>query len=182
MLSDAFCVGKRSLSESFQMDVSGGRYRTRTDDLFRVKEARYQLRQSPATTSFRCQYLATGSRHGCHAIGSRRRLQIQSSSTQQCGQCGCGAVVAHHLAKVRVASSNLVIRSSGKWQNLRHLRILSFSACGGVAERRGNGLQSRVHGFKSRRHLESPRQQNSRPVQLNRFMHLSDWRSGSALP
>ena len=25
----------------------GGRYRTRTDDLFRVKEARYQLRQSP---------------------------------------------------------------------------------------------------------------------------------------
>jgi hypothetical protein len=37
---------------------------------------------------------------------------IQSSSTQQCGQCGCGAVVAHHLAKVRVASSNLVIRSS----------------------------------------------------------------------
>jgi hypothetical protein len=25
--------------------------------------------------------------------------------------CGCGAVVAHHLAKVRVASSNLVIRS-----------------------------------------------------------------------
>ena len=27
------------------------------------------------------------------------------------GACGCGAVVAHHLAKVRVASSNLVIRS-----------------------------------------------------------------------
>ena len=27
--------------------VFGGRYRTRTDDLFRVKEARYQLRQSP---------------------------------------------------------------------------------------------------------------------------------------
>jgi hypothetical protein len=26
---------------------SRGRYRTRTDDLFRVKEARYQLRQSP---------------------------------------------------------------------------------------------------------------------------------------
>ena len=25
----------------------GGRYQTRTDDLFRVKEARYQLRQTP---------------------------------------------------------------------------------------------------------------------------------------
>ena len=31
----------------FPRDNSGGRYRTRTDDLFRVKEARYQLRQSP---------------------------------------------------------------------------------------------------------------------------------------
>ena len=27
--------------------VQGGRYRTRTDDLFGVNEARYQLRQSP---------------------------------------------------------------------------------------------------------------------------------------
>src|SRR3712207_7619389 len=27
--------------------------------------------------------------------------------------------------------------------------------CGGVAERRGNGLQSRLHGFKSRLHLAS---------------------------
>lgn len=30
---------------------TGGRYRTRTDDLFRVKEARYQLRQSPSTAA-----------------------------------------------------------------------------------------------------------------------------------
>ena len=29
-------------------------------------------------------------------------------------QCGCGAVVAHNLAKVRVASSNLVIRSDSR--------------------------------------------------------------------
>ena len=54
-------------------------------------------------------------------------------------------MVAHHLAKVRVASSNLVIRSSEVLQDdLNH---------GGVAERRGNGLQSRVHGFESRTHL-----------------------------
>lgn len=32
------------LTEGF---FDGGRYQTRTDDLFRVKEARYQLRQSP---------------------------------------------------------------------------------------------------------------------------------------
>ena len=29
--------------------LSGGRYQTRTYDLFRVKEARYQLRQSPVS-------------------------------------------------------------------------------------------------------------------------------------
>ncbi len=52
-------------------------------------------------------------------------------------------LVAHHLAKVRVAGSNPVVRSRVE----RHLD-------GGVAERRGNGLQSRVHGFKSRLHLE----------------------------
>ena len=58
-------------------------------------------------------------------------------------------LVAHHLAKVRVASSNLVIRSGGpgNWYTRGKSRT------GGVAERRGNGLQSRVHGFESRRHL-----------------------------
>ena len=50
-------------------------------------------------------------------------------------------LVAHHLAKVRVAGSNPVVRSRGP------------AASGGVAERRGNGLQSRLHGFESRLHL-----------------------------
>jgi hypothetical protein len=63
-------------------------------------------------------------------------------------------LVAHHLAKVRVAGSNPVVRSRG------------HEASGGVAERRGNGLQSRLHGFESRLHL-APQ---------------GDWRSGSALP
>ena len=55
-------------------------------------------------------------------------------------------LVEHHLAKVRVAGSNPVVRSKG----------LSGGLLGGVAERRGNGLQSRVHGFKSRLHLGDP--------------------------
>ena len=50
-------------------------------------------------------------------------------------------LVEHHLAKVRVAGSNPVVRSEAHQPH------------GGVAERRGNGLQSRVHGFKSRLHL-----------------------------
>jgi hypothetical protein len=59
-------------------------------------------------------------------------------------------LVEHHLAKVRVAGSNPVVRSEP-----RALIERSAPACGGVAERRGNGLQSRLHGFKSRLHLGS---------------------------
>ena len=62
------------------------------------------------------------------------------------GNADVAQLVAHHLAKVRVASSNLVIRSDSTegWGLIQH---------GGVAERRGSGLQSRPHGFESRRHL-----------------------------
>ena len=62
-------------------------------------------------------------------------------------------LVAHHLAKVRVASSSLVIRSSAgaPFRGFRH--VGSNPPRGGVAERLGTGLQSRLHGFESRRHL-----------------------------
>ena len=58
-------------------------------------------------------------------------------------------LVEHHLAKVRVAGSSPVIRSEVGIAS-------SMTTChqhGGLAERRGNGLQSRVHGFESRTHL-----------------------------
>ena len=58
-------------------------------------------------------------------------------------------LVEHHLAKVRVAGSNPVVRSEP-----RALVERPAPVCGGVAERRGNGLQSRLHGFKSRLHLQ----------------------------
>ena len=48
---------------------------------------------------------------------------LESLCTQKCEQRGCGAVVAHHLAKVRVASSNLVIRSD---QDRAQARFLFF--------------------------------------------------------
>ena len=67
-------------------------------------------------------------------------------------KCGCSAVVAHHLAKVRVASSNLVIRSSAESLFAR-FTARGVNPHGGVAERLGTGLQSRLHGFESRRHL-----------------------------
>jgi hypothetical protein len=68
-------------------------------------------------------------------------------------------LVERNLAKVEVASSSLVVRSE---------RVSSPSS-GGLAERRGNGLQIRLHGFKSRTHLDT------NPT-------TGDWRSGSALP
>jgi hypothetical protein len=58
-------------------------------------------------------------------------------------------LVEHHLAKVRVAGSNPVVRSE-RFSPTPSGRV---TLLGGVAERRGNGLQIRVHGFKSRLHL-----------------------------
>ncbi len=71
-------------------------------------------------------------------------------------------LVAHHLAKVRVAGSSPVIRSDfflldafGFIEYDRVLRITeAVTRHGGMAEWRGNGLQSRVHGFDSRFHLK----------------------------
>ena len=64
-------------------------------------------------------------------------------------QADVAQLVERNLAKVEVASSSLVVRSE---------RSLSrFGLHGGVAERRGNGLQIRLHGFKSRLHLEHHR-------------------------
>lgn len=149
----------------------GGRCRTRTDDLFRVKEARYQLRQSPASRTglidrTGCRGVlrtigraAEGDTRGARPVLRRRSDQVMSyeCSGQAPGtKCGCSAVVAHHLAKVRVASSNLVIRSSEEVfvrETDGRSRHVGRTTHGGVAERLGTGLQSRLHGFESRRHL-----------------------------
>ena len=59
-------------------------------------------------------------------------------------QADVAQLVERNLAKVEVASSSLVVRSEKKCRSLH----------GGLAERRGNGLQIRQHGFESRTHLE----------------------------
>ena len=82
----------------------------------------------PVTTSAMVSFAAQGD----------RRLQADVAQ-----------LVEHNLAKVEVASSSLVVRSE---------RVSADpSNNGGLAERRGNGLQIRVHGFKSRTHLEPSR-------------------------
>ena len=62
-------------------------------------------------------------------------------------------MVEHHLAKVRVAGSNPVIRSVVRFLGRLPRARKSVGPHGGVAERRGSGLQSRAHGFESRLHL-----------------------------
>ena len=58
-------------------------------------------------------------------------------------------LVARNLAKVQVAGSTPVVRSD--W-TIRLNRVRD--RFGGVAERRGSGLQIPLHGFKSRLHLD----------------------------
>ena len=48
---------------------------------------------------------------------------------------------------------------------------------GGLAERRGNGLQIRLHRFKSGTHLEALAEAGKSAAR-----HPGGWRSGSALP
>ena len=83
-------------------------------------------------------------------------------------RAGCQADVAQlverNLAKVEVASSSLVVRSE---KGRRSPPI------GGVAERRGNGLQIRLHGFKSRLHLDDP--DSPAAGMPSRFGRLAQW-------
>jgi hypothetical protein len=79
-------------------------------------------------------------------------------------QADIAQLVERNLAKVEVASSSLVVRSEGLPRSFRNLH-------GGLAERRGNGLQIRLHGFKSRTHLC----QRSTPTQLK------TWAIGAAV-
>ena len=78
-------------------------------------------------------------------------------------------LVEHHLAKVRVAGSNPVVRSEP-----RALVARPAPVCGGVAERRGNGLQSRLHGFKSRLHL-GPAERGGADRPTGRIGRLAQW-------
>ena len=98
-----------------------------------------------------------------------RTAERPETAVKQC-DADIAQLVERNLAKVEVASSSLVVRSerslpvpSCSWEGLR----------GGLAERRGNGLQIRVHGFKSRTHLHAPQVKSTTS---------GDWRSGSALP
>ena len=80
-----------------------GQYQTRTDDLFRVKEARYQLRQSPASRTglidrTGCREVLptkTKDTRGAHLVlhpRSDRVMSYECSGQAPGTKCGCSAV------------------------------------------------------------------------------------------
>ena len=88
------------------------------------------------------------------------RSAIVQTRTGQPGRADVAQLVAHNLAKVRVASSSLVIRSGLLILPPGYREVGSVSERGGNATVEwlsglGNGLQNRVHGFDSRFHLVS---------------------------
>ena len=177
-------AAKRPPAKRQKASPGGGRYRTRTDDLFRVKEARYQLRQSPVTRDVlrgpRSDVTGSGrpatnprqDTRGAHpvlrtaesALKSIKRLR--ESETTNTGACGCSAVGSAQPCQGwgREFESRHPLECTGLFsRRSRHVGSNhTVNPHGGVAERLGTGLQSRLHGFESRRHLAS---QLNTPVQ-----------------
>ena len=87
-----------------------------------------------------------------------REEMPETAGNQTLQNADVAQLVEHHLAKVDVASSNLVVRSQDTVMALiPEVDSRNRGLHGGLAERRGSGLQSRIHGFESRTHLgENP--------------------------
>lgn len=97
--SSGVYADRRVTSREFR----GGRCRTRTDDLFRVKEARYQLRQSPASRTglndrtgcrevLRTIWRDTRGPHLVLRTRSDRVMSYECSGQAPGTKCGCSAV------------------------------------------------------------------------------------------
>ena len=121
-----------------------------------------------------------GRRRARHADGvSVCRCARNGLKSYECpgqpGTRGCSAVVAHHLAKVRVASSNLVIRSSAR-SSYGVIRKATTTRGPNPTRWRGRAARHRpAKPFTRVRIPSPPRRQLNSPFGR-------DWRSGSALP
>ena len=117
-----------------------------------------------------CRTCSGGAEHAStprHMVWRGPEHRLESTPHPVTGACGCGAVVAHHLAKVRVASSNLVIRSSE-----------SFTvSLGPHTWWRGREARHRPAKPFTRVRIPSPPHSSARHNST-----AGDWRSGSALP
>ena len=129
--------------------VAGGRYWVRTSDLFGVNEARYHCANRPRWSTIAEPIAAVtsvgGSRRGAGSVClPPSRLVMVTPAAGKPDACGRGSV-------------GRASPCQGEGRGFETRRPLGEGLGGpihgGVAERRGNGLQIRVHGFKSRLHL-----------------------------
>jgi hypothetical protein len=179
------CLANRTVGHDREVDTSP----RDTPDAHRRRPGRVEPGADSGPVRRRCREGRSGSGHARDARTEcvrdrperatwparfviRSRHPLESLCRRNSDNADVAQLVAHHLAKVRVASSSLVIRSDQAGAS-RFCSLVVNPAHGGLAERRGSGLQSRIHGFESRIHLETS------PSQLT---HTGDWRSGSALP
>ena len=96
---------------------------------------------------FGCRFCPVGrfDAPGVPRVGSCREARLKFSSVARNNMAACGR---------SAAGSASPCQGEGRgFESRRPLGTSTGSHLGGVAERRGNGLQSRVHGFKSRLHL-----------------------------
>ena len=104
---------------------------------------------------------------GCSGVMvfQRRAVRVRRVERADVAQ-----LVEHHLAKVRVAGSSPVIRSEEQGASQpRHLT-------GGLAERLGTGLQSRLHRFESGTHLGRLAQRKRASLTRKRSLVRSQYR------
>src|SRR5439155_6176023 len=86
-----------------------------------------------------------GIRFGGEGTGGLKFSSVTGKRTVMCGRSAAGSA-SPCQGEGRGFESRRPL-GGRQYNSRRHL--------GGVAERRGNGLQSRVHGFKSRLHLSN---------------------------
>jgi hypothetical protein len=117
---------------------------------------------------------------------SSERTPVPAAGSGRAGSfCGRSAVVAHHLAKVRVAGSNPVVRSrcrkpSSEPTDRTALRYRTGSLGGRLVAEwpsgLGKGLQSPVRGFDSRFRLGRLAQRESASLTRKRSLVQSQYR------
>ncbi len=166
--------------------LKGGRYQTRTDDLFGVNEARYQLRQSPPALSVRVDS------SGCPAVLRTRRAarvwraaRVQRRTVRRWGAlapCGVGAR-SHRAASTPRCELDRMVRG---WKQARstqprttrqRLRRAEAAGTGRIRMNSGDTPGER-EGFWWKR----PGSYRVYVVAATAERQVRMWRSGSASP
>ena len=160
-----------------------GRYRTRTDDLFRVKEARYQLRQSPAPAGYVNRYYPTsGPRDDHFPRHARDSFPVLTDSDHRLMFHKCPGRTNREQRGCSAVGSASPCQGEGREFESRHplkcrgLLRKAFRTWGQSTRWRGRAARHRPAKPFTRVRIPSP------PLLQLNSPYGRDWRSGSALP